>query len=574
MQVRDNKPAPRVAPRVVEHKTEPKTDKATPANTARTRPVGFSGVSDFKPARITGPVALNVPSGAGVSAQAGASATEQRSGRGFLPSPSDIVGGIKNGVTGAVSGAANVVTSTVSGAANVVTSTVNGAANVVTGAVNGAANVAGNIVDAGKKIWELATQDPGAKAAHPINRQNLSQTDKAVVNALGLDNVPPGGKVEVEVKATGDLAAVLGVEVGAKVTVAVERGKDNPNEFKMKLGGGASVDGEITGDTAGGEANATAGVTAEAAIELKMDLSKPGAATELAAFGAHTGVLAALPTPISGAALALEQLPGVNLPGEPVDFIKKHLSSVEVQAGGRITQELGAVVGGGVTGAAEQYLKGGGKIEFNDDGSLTVKRNVTLGTEGAVTAGVGGAGFDANVQLAGGKAEVVFEESIKVQPGNPPRETGRSYKAELLLNATAGGRGGEAKISIDLQTLPPGQVKDQIVGALQRGDLNGAKAALQNAIANSQITGKIEIASATTHAGSLEGEVTVGGVGGGVEVGASVKTTRPVGEGSVTINKNGITVNGEIGGRKLVNETVTFAQLQELLRNGAARLAA
>jgi hypothetical protein len=587
MQVRDNKPAPRVEPKAVEPKTAPKTDKAAPANSVRTRPAGFSGVSDFKPARITGPVALSVPSGAGVSAQAGASAsaTEQRSGRGFLPSPGDIVNGVRNGVsgavngaanvvTGAVNGAANVVTGAVNGAANVVTGTVNGAANVVTGAVNGAANVAGNIVDAGKKIWELATQDPGAKAANPINRQNLSQTDKAVINALGLDNVPPGGKVEVEVKATADVAAVLGVEVGAKVTVTVERGKDNPNEFKMKLGGGASVDGQITGDTAGGEANATAGVTAEAAVELKMDLSKPGAATELAAFGAHTGVLAALPTPIQGAALALEQLPGVNLPGEPVDFMKKHLSSVEVQVGGRISEELGGVLGAGLTGTAEQYLKGGGKIEFNDDKSITVKRNVTLGAEGAVTGGVGGGGFDANIQIAGGKGEVVFEEAIKIEPGPPPKEAGRNYKAEVSLNVTAGGRGGEAKMSIDLQTLPPGPVKDQVLGALKRGDLNGAKAALQNAIENSQVTAKLEVSSATAHAGSVEGEVKGLGTGGGVEVGASVKTTRPLGEASVVINKNGITVTGEINGKKLVNEKITYAQLQELIRQGAVQLAA
>jgi hypothetical protein len=478
-------------------------------------------------------VALSVPSGRG------------------LPSPGDIVDGIKDKVTGAA------------GAVR----------DTVTGAVYGAASAAGGVVDTVKKIWDLATTDPGAKSANPINRANLSRTDKAVINALGLDNVAPGGKVKVEVEATGDLAAVLGVEVGAKVNVSVERNKDNPNEYSLKLGGGASVDGEVTGDTTGGEANGTAGVGAEGAIELKVDLSKKGAATELAAFGAHTGVLAALPAPIAGAALALEQIPGVNLPGEPVDYIKKHLSAVEVGVDGHLSQEIGAVAGAGVTGAAKQYLKAGGRIEFNDDGSLTVKRNVAFGGEATATAGVGGAGFDANVRLAGGSGEIAFEESINLKPGNPPRETGRSYKAEITIGANVGKNGGEAKISIDLQTLPPGQVRNEVLGALKRGDLNGAKAALQNALANSQVKGTLQVSSTTTHAGSVEGEVSVGGVGGGVEVGGSVTTSTPVGEASITVNKNGFTVNGEINGRQYVNKNVTFAELQKLLRDGAQYVA-
>ncbi|HYO57160.1 hypothetical protein [Archangium sp.] len=52
--------------------------------------------------------------------------------------------------------------------------------------------------------------------------------------------------------------------------------------------------------------------------------------------------------------------------------------------------------------------------------------------------------------------------ALAFQPGPPPRETGRNYTASLTLERLVAGAGGQAKISIDLQTLPPGQVRNQV----------------------------------------------------------------------------------------------------------------
>lgn len=433
----------------------------------------------------------------------------------------------------------------------------------------------GEVWDVAQTVQMLMTQDPGASLPNAIDRSNLGQTDKAVINALGLDNVPPGGSIEAEVTVTADLAAVLGVEVGTKVTLGIERSAENPGQYTLKLGGGASVDGELTGDTAGAEANATAGVGVSAGIELTVDLSQPGAATELAAFAAHTGVLAAMPTPVAGLALAVEQLPGIDLPGEPVDYIRDHLSAVEVGVDGHISEELGAVLGGGVTATARQYLGAGGRIEFNDDGTLTVKGKVNAGGGVAVDAGVGAGGVDANIQVAGANGQLEFEAAIKVEPGPPPKELERTYTATITVDGQAlGVGGGKAKLSFELgSTLAqaPADVRDRMLGALASGDVEGAARIFQNEILpHVSLQGKLEVNATATMSGSVEAEGKVTGIGGGVGISGTVTTSTPVGSGTVTLDASGLTVTGSLFGEEVVNENLSFQEMVEMAEQAAA----
>ncbi|WP_375773076.1 hypothetical protein NR798_20020 [Archangium gephyra] len=451
----------------------------------------------------------------------------------------------------------------------------NGSANALNAAFNAAGlPTPGEVWDVAQTVQMLMTQDPGAHSPNAIDRSNLRQTDKAVINALGLDNIPPGGSIEAEVEVTADLAAVLGVEVGTKVTLGIERSAENPSEFTLKFGGGASVDGELTGDTAGAEANATAGVGVSAGIELTVDLSQPGGATGLAAFAAHSGFLAALPTPVAGLALAVEQIPGVNLPGEPLEFIREHLSAVEVGVDGHLSEELGAVVGAGVTATAEQYLGAGGRIEFNDDGTLTVKGKVNAGGGVALDAGVGAGGVDANIQVAGANGQLEFEAAIQVEPGPPPRELERSYTASITVDGQALGVGGKAKLSFELgSTLAqaPEDVRNRMLDALRRGDVGAAANIFQNEILpHVSLEGKLEVSATATLSGSVEGEVSVGGIGGGVGISGTVTTTTPVGTGTVTLDSSGLTVTGSLFGEEVVDENLTFQEMLELGQRAAA----
>jgi hypothetical protein len=519
---------------------QPQQQKPAAAQPQKAKaPAEFAGQSTFKPAGQRPPVALQAPQANTLKPTAGIT-----SFKGGLGGIGDFVG---DGL-GALGNAAN-------------------------GALNTANNIIGGGASALQQAAQLFTSDPGANHPNAIDRANLSQLDKAVINGMGLDSIPPGGSLEIEVEATGHLAAVLGVEVGTSVTMTVERSAENPNEFTMGFGGGASLDGIATGDTAGAEATAGVGVGVNAGIELTVDLSQSGAATELAAFAVHTGVMASLPPVISGPLMALEELPGVTLPGEPLQFIRDHLSAIEVGADGHLSGELSAVVGVGVTGTAEQYLSGGGRIEFNQDGTLTVSGNMAVG--GGVTAdvGVGGGGFDANVTVGGFNSELGFQASFTVQPGPPPRELDRTYSASLSMGASVLGAGMEGTISVDLESTlaqAPADVRNRMNAALRSGNLQEAANIFRNEILpHVSVTGSLEINATASAAGGVEGEIMVAGVGGGLGASASVTTTVPVTSASVTLDSDSVAVTGSLFGRQVANEDITYQQLMEMARRAA-----
>lgn len=435
--------------------------------------------------------------------------------------------------------------------------------------VTGAGRIVDGLTTKAGEAARLLLSDPGAAAEKPIgNRQNLTGIDKAVINAAGFDRMTPGQKTTVQVSANAELAAVLGVDVGTKVNVSVERRTDDPNKFKITLGGGGSVGVKVTGDTAGAEANAKLAVEGTAGIELTVDLSKPGAATELAAFAAHTGAMAgiaALPGvgPAAAAVLTgIEELPGVNLPGEPLDFMRKHVTAVEVGVGGKLTGILGGTLGAGVEGQVAPYLKGGGRIEFNDNGTLTVRASVAGGAEGEIKGAVGGGGAQASLRLAGGQAEVAFEQSTVIQPGSPPRVLSEGYKATLTLAGDVGGSGAQVKLEVALDKLPPA-LKERVMGKLLTGDTQGASDLLGQAMREGQLTASIGVSKLTNLSGELQLKPEEAGVGGGVTLGGQVTNEVPVANGSVTVTARGIKLEASAFGYPAGTE-LTWDQVRAL----------
>jgi hypothetical protein len=437
--------------------------------------------------------------------------------------------------------------------------------------VQGAGRVVDGVVTNASDAARMFLSDPGAAAEKPIgNRQNLTGIDKAVINAAGFDRMTPGQKTTVQVSANAELAAVLGVDVGAKVNVSVERRTDDPNKFKVNLGGGGSVAAKLTGDTAGAEANAAASLEATAGVELTVDLSKPGAATELAAFAAHTGAMAGIASlPGVGPAAAtvltgIEELPGVNLPGEPVDYMRKHVTAVEVGAGGKLTGVLGGTLGAGVEGEIAPYLKAGGRVEFNDNGTLTIRGSVAGGAEGEVKGAVGAAGAQASIRLAGGQGEVAFEQNMVVQPGSPPKVLSEGYKATLTLQGDAGGTGGQVKLEVAVDNLPPA-LKERVVGKLLRGDTQGASDLLGQAIQEGQLTASLGASKMTNLSGELQLKPEEAGVGGGVTLGGQVTNEVPVANGSVTMTASGIKLEASAFGYPAGTE-LSWDQVRELTK--------
>lgn len=454
----------------------------------------------------------------------------------------------------------------VSGARDVATGIGNGARDLISGVGTVAGNVAGGVRDTVRTLLS----DPGAAADKPIDRANMTGLDKAIVNAAGLDRMTPGQKTTVQVSANAELAAVLGVDVGAKVQVSIERSTDDPNKFKIAVGGGASVAGKVTGDTAGGEANVGLAGEGTAGFELTVDMSKPGGATELAAFAAQTGALAGIASlpgvgPAAATFLAgVQELPGVNLPGEPIDFIRNHLSAVEVGVGGKLTGILGGTLGPGVEGQLATYLKGGGRVEFNDNGTLTVKATVAGGVEGEVKGAVGGGGAQAAIRLAGGQAEVAFERSLTLQPGRPPKVLSEGYKATITLAGDVATQGGQVKLEVSVDQLPPA-IQERVMGALLRGDTQRASALIGEAVDQGQVKASIAAASVTNVSGELQLKPMELGVGGGVTLGGQLTNEVPVAAGSVTLTRNGVKLEASAFGYPAGTE-LTWQQVRELTK--------
>lgn len=400
----------------------------------------------------------------------------------------------------------------------------------------------------------LLLDDPGANSPYAVNRDQITATDKAALNVLGLDNIPPGGSTTFEVKVEGELSAVLGVEAGATVELSVSRGlPPDQDQFTLGLGAGAELSAEVTGDTAGAEATGSVGVGVNGGIELQIDLSKPGAATELAAFGVQLGI--ASTNPIAGVGLEVLDQVGDRLfgrdvtPGTPSEFVRDHLSSISIGANTNISETLGLIEGVGGRETVTAYLEAGAQVSFdrNADGRpyiSEVTQNIAAGANIDIEAGAGAGGVNAVTSVAGGGMEVGFERTIHFNEDGTKGET--TYAITLGADVHGGlgpvGAGFDGEIKIELGENIPPQFRGEMLDALGRGDVAGARDIfLEQVLPNMSLTGSISLSSQVQI--NAKGEImpAVAGAGGGVSIEGTITQQQMLFTGEVSIDQNGIT---------------------------------
>ncbi len=400
----------------------------------------------------------------------------------------------------------------------------------------------------------LLLDDPGANSPYAVNRDQITATDKAALNVLGLDQIPPGGSTTFEVKVEGELSAVLGVEAGATVELSVSRGlPPDQDQFTVGLGAGAELSAEVTGDTAGAEATGSVGVGVNGGIELQIDLSQAGAATELAAFGVQLGISTA--HPIAGVGLEVLDQVGDRLfgrdvtPGTPSEFVRDHLSSISIGANTNISETLGLIEGVGGRETITAYLEAGAQVSFDrgDNGRpyiSAVSQNIAAGASIDIEAGAGAGGVNAVTSVAGGGMEVGFERTIHFNEDGSRGET--TYAITLGADVHGGlgpvGAGFDGEIKIELGENIPPQYRDQMLGALGRGDFAEARDIFtQQVLPNLSLTGSISLSSQVQI--NAQGEImpSVAGVGGGVSIEGTITQQQMLFTGEVSINNEGIT---------------------------------
>lgn len=408
-----------------------------------------------------------------------------------------------------------------------------------------------------------------------IDRQDLTTLDKAAIRALQLDNVIPGGSTSLEVEASAEVAAVLGVDVGAKVNLSVARSlPPNQDELTLGLSAGGSVKGSLNADTAGFKGNVKAGGGREVGVELQIDLSKPGEATNLAGFVLQAGTLG---TPAAAAGLeAVDRVTDFAFgrdvtPGTPIEFIRNHISSISLADNAELSPELGAILGGGVDVEGTLAATAGGTIEVGHkaDGSPYVSAiagRIGIGANGAAKPGVGAGGIQATssaVQLG-----VKNQLEAKVSFNEDGTSAGTSYawimsgEAQGQIGPAGGGYNGEIRFALDESV--PGHIKQDIALALagqQHGE--ASRILLEEALPHLTLKGTT-IVNATVQA---SGEVSIkpswmGAKAGGTLAG-KVTHQQMLMTGEVELSKDGLTATFvSPDGEK--TEVMKFASAEEL----------
>lgn len=346
----------------------------------------------------------------------------------------------------------------------------------------------------------------------------VARADAFILGKFGLEHIPPGGSTLIQVQVQGTLAMGLGVKPGTTAAVSIERNLDTPRQYTFKVGGGASLDGVVSASTAGAGAELSVGLGCNVGLELTADMSQPGAPIELAAFACHTGLLAAMPLPVSQALLAAEQIPGFELPGEPITYIQEHLTALEISGNVHVSGEMGLVLGLGLTGELLGSLAGGGRIERNlETGTVTLHRRLELGGAGALAEGGGAGGAGLNLTLSGASGSLHIQERFQLRP----EEGARTYVAELKVEGSRGGKGYRATFSFDVTGLPGEGLRGQVLGALAAGEPGQAQRLLQEAIHTMSIPGRLRVEELSTSATSMGVAPAAGGITAGVKVALS-----------------------------------------------------
>lgn len=405
----------------------------------------------------------------------------------------------------------------------------------------------------------------------PINRENLSTTDKFIIDTLGLDNIKPGEKLSF---AAGGLAKIGGfgsLGLGANAKVSVERDKTDPNKFnfvvELEPKGKAGADVKALGE--GGEGKLSG--SAKATITLQSDFSKKGEATNFAFFAAQTGLSALIP-PIAPSLLLLESIPGVNLPGEPVDYVRSHIKSLELSTGvsADVTAQAVALVGADASVGAK--LAYGGKVDFNDSGTYTVTGNIGVSgkAEGNVLAGVPGVAI--SVPGISGEATLSLERVLEI--GKDGKTISDDKKIKLSTRGQIASRGVEYEFSTTLKELEsqvPAEVGNRLKEAVSKGDSAKVAEILQKEILpNFNVNFDIKSRSFTSDKEARNVDLSLLGTGGEFSTETEKEVTLETSESKGTLGRDGVIVDTPVekdGVKTTQRREIKFDDLKKEVTN-------
>jgi hypothetical protein len=386
-----------------------------------------------------------------------------------------------------------------------------------------------------------------------IDRSQLSTTDKVAIDFLGFDNFKPGEKRSVSANGLAEIGQGLYLGAGGAGKVTVERDLAEPSKFRLTIESEAKLEVGLSEKFAkeGAEEKVSSGGKITTTVEI--DISKKGEATELAAFAAQVG-LATVAAPIATGLLIAEQIPGVNLPGEPIDYLRSRVKTLEISNGlsPQVTAEIATLYG--IEGTLAGGVGAGLKIDFEKDGSkvVTGSLNTSAKAEAKFEVGtpvialdVAGAGVEATVSLERSR---VFDKTYKVTKDDtkiklvtktqiPTTDVGVSKIAELELSVS---------LTDLVSQVSPG-VGKKFKDAVFSGNTSDVAKILQEEILpnfNLNLEAKSKISSNSK--ASINADVTLLGKGVVFNAAAEKETLDIISEGKVTLNKGVLNYKNQI----------------------------
>ncbi|MEW6731003.1 MAG: hypothetical protein AB1489_06680 [Acidobacteriota bacterium] len=426
------------------------------------------------------------------------------------------------------------------------------------------------------RINDLGTLDPNGKLPGAIKRDDLSTTDKAVLNILQLDKLKPGEKVTLTAKEAASLGidvAKLGVSENGTITVERGMGADsNKIKITVEAGGSASAGPAASANDQGAGANLS--IEGKVRITMEVDLSKPGEATKLgkAILGGNVRDMITM---------AMISANPSDKETDFTEFVNEHTISVEVEGSINVEAEAKIAQLTGLDPKIIANISGGGKVEFDkganrdDPNDDTTKVTVSVSTSAKISGSkdeekVPGV----KIKGPGGEleAKVSLENTTILDKNKMPIGNESVIKLTVSGNilvpnqngvvTTAQGVNGELELSVSvnqlMKKLPP-EVAKKLQDAIKRGDMKEVSRIIQeNVVNNPSITLNAKLSvNASTKIGVEIGKE-IAGTGGSIGLEAESQIPIIAAEGTATINKDGVTITGKVtDGTNSINGNVT-----------------
>ncbi len=357
-----------------------------------------------------------------------------------------------------------------------------------------------------------------------INDTNLTGTDKTIINNLKLNDMKPGQKKKI----SGDLMAKIGAGssgtltvkggIGAGTEVTIERDEKDPNKFILTTG--AEVFTKGGGDL--GEIG-PASIKAEGKNEISgklaftLDLAKKGEATDAAAYLLRSaGSLTEAGKQID----LIDAIPGIDIPGEKIDFIKNHFKSLETEGaiGGELSGKIGKLLG--LEGTIAGKLSAGNKLEKTDEGGWKITGS--FGGEGSLSIDMVGGdklpgteiGLEGKSTIAQLKAKQSMDSVVTFnKDGSVTNDAifkynliGEEREPKLIkdpssLTENTVNKGAELELTANLsnvmKSLPP-DMASEMDRAIKNGDYDQAKKIFQEKAGELLLNPSLELAGKYT----------------------------------------------------------------------------